>query len=253
MRGAFVLIVALCAVGALADEPKKKNKNEKKPKKQQKQKDCPACPADLSDELAAATKRAEAAEGALEAKTCPEDLSEALAAAVEPFVRSGLATLVPWPGIRRQNAAYEHATAAARKSGIRFVALWDVDELAVLPAGDRCLTRLLCRCAEQAHCAGLQLNWRIPHGDGERRITARAGATFPEIVDFAPGVLRSNVKTIVRVAARGDGMTSDGRHAALAAPAARCLHRRTTKSWYKIYKVLRACRRSRQRRSPCWW
>ena len=41
--------------------------------------------------------------------------SEALAAAVEPFVRSGLATLVPWPGIRRQNAAYEHATAAARK------------------------------------------------------------------------------------------------------------------------------------------
>ena len=68
MRGAFVLIVALCAVGALADEPKKKNKNEKKPKKQQKQKDCPACPADLSDELAAATKRAEAAE----AKTCPE-------------------------------------------------------------------------------------------------------------------------------------------------------------------------------------
>ena len=131
--------------------------------------------------------------------------SEALAAAVEPFVRSGLATLVPWPGIRRQNAAYEHATAAARKSGIRFVALWDVDELAVLPAGDRCLTRLLCRCAEQAHCAGLQLNWRIPHGDGERRITARAGATFPEIVDFAPGVLRSNVKTIVRVAAHSNG------------------------------------------------
>ena len=64
------------ALGALADEPKKK-KNEKKPKKQQKQKDCPACPADLSEELAAATKRAEKAE----AKTCPEDLSEALAAA----------------------------------------------------------------------------------------------------------------------------------------------------------------------------
>jgi len=80
MRGA-ALIVALCAVGALADEPKNKKKNEKKPKKQQKQKDCPVCPADLSDELAAATKRAEAAEGALEAKTCPEDLSEALAAA----------------------------------------------------------------------------------------------------------------------------------------------------------------------------
>ena len=80
MRATAWLIVALCALGALADEPKKK-KNEKKPKKQQKQKDCPACPADLSDELAAATKRAEAAEGALEAKTCPEDLSEALAAA----------------------------------------------------------------------------------------------------------------------------------------------------------------------------
>merc|ERR1719207_376485 len=80
MRGLW-LVAALCALGALADEPKNKKKNEKKPKKQQKQKDCPACPADLSDELAAATKRAEAAEGALEAKTCPEDLSEALAAA----------------------------------------------------------------------------------------------------------------------------------------------------------------------------
>ena len=61
MRATAWLIVALCAVGALADEPKKK-KNEKKPKKQQKQKDCPACPADLSDELAAATKRAEGAQ-----------------------------------------------------------------------------------------------------------------------------------------------------------------------------------------------
>jgi len=129
----------------------------------------------------------------------------ALAAAVEPFVRSGLASLIPWPGIRRQNAAYEHATAAARQSGIRFLALWDVDELAVLPAGDRCLTRLLCRCAESPMCAGLQLNWRNTHGDGERRITAKAGATFPEVVEFEPGVLRGNVKTIVRVAAHMNG------------------------------------------------
>ena len=75
MRGLW-LVAAVAAVLAAADEPKNKKK-EKKPKKQQKQKDCPACPADLSDELAAATKRAEAAE----AKTCPEDLSEALAAA----------------------------------------------------------------------------------------------------------------------------------------------------------------------------
>ncbi|CAH0366493.1 unnamed protein product [Pelagomonas calceolata] len=82
MRATAWLIVALCALGALADEPKKKKnakpkKEKKDAKKEQKQKDCPACPADLSDELAAATARAEKAE----AKTCPEDLSEALAAA----------------------------------------------------------------------------------------------------------------------------------------------------------------------------
>ena len=77
MRATAWLIVALCAVGALADEPKNKKKNQKKPKKEPKTKDCPACPADLSDELKAAVTRAEAAE----AKTCPEDLSEALAAA----------------------------------------------------------------------------------------------------------------------------------------------------------------------------
>ena len=51
MRATAWLIVALCALGALADEPKNKKKNEKKPKKP-KAKDCPACPADLSDELA---------------------------------------------------------------------------------------------------------------------------------------------------------------------------------------------------------
>ena len=77
MRATAWLIVALCALGALADEPKNKQKKQKKPKKEQKTKDCPACPADLSEELAAATARAEKAE----AKTCPEDLSEALAAA----------------------------------------------------------------------------------------------------------------------------------------------------------------------------
>jgi hypothetical protein len=76
MRATAWLIVALCALGALADEPKKK-KNAKPKKEKKDAKNCPACPADLSEELAAATKRAEAAE----AKTCPEDLSEALAAA----------------------------------------------------------------------------------------------------------------------------------------------------------------------------
>ena len=61
MRGLW-LVAAVAVVLAAADEPKNKKKNEKKPKKQQKQKDCPACPADLSDELAAATKRAEGAQ-----------------------------------------------------------------------------------------------------------------------------------------------------------------------------------------------
>ena len=77
MRGAAIVIVALCAVGALADEPKKKKNAKPKKEKKDAKKDCPACPADLSDELKAATQRAEKAE----AKTCPEDLSEALAAA----------------------------------------------------------------------------------------------------------------------------------------------------------------------------
>ena len=38
MRATAWLIVALCALGALADEPKNKKKNQKKPKKEQKAK-----------------------------------------------------------------------------------------------------------------------------------------------------------------------------------------------------------------------
>lgn len=125
--------------------------------------------------------------------------SSALAAAAAPFVNAGLATVIRWRNHPGQNDAYEDAVTRARRRGVGFIALWDVDEFSILPSGDRCLTRYLCDCAVLGDCGSVQLNWRMTRDSGA--VVSRSGQSMMETVNYDPGTLHKLVKTIVRTVA----------------------------------------------------
>lgn len=78
---------------------------------------------------------------------------------VAPFVEAGLVELIPWAGHYAQMKAYEDAIGKAKKEGVAFVAVVDVDEL-VVPFADGCLPALVRRCTIEGGCAGMQLSRR---------------------------------------------------------------------------------------------
>ncbi|KAJ1453944.1 hypothetical protein M885DRAFT_522904, partial [Pelagophyceae sp. CCMP2097] len=86
-----------------------------------------------------------------------------LRAALEPFLRDGVATLVPFGSrVAAQGAAYGDAVQRALAAGADFLGALDTDEFLV-PFEDKCAPAWLKKCAGQEDCGAVQVNWRFSH------------------------------------------------------------------------------------------
>lgn len=76
---------------------------------------------------------------------------------LQPWVNTGLISIISWPGKGRQTAGYAHASKIAKHAGAAWLGALDVDEWVVLGEKYTSLNALLADVPST--CGSLQLNW----------------------------------------------------------------------------------------------
>lgn len=83
---------------------------------------------------------------------------------LEPYIESGIVELIPFPGRKRQLAAYDDCLARHRYE-MRWLAFIDIDEF-IVPLKDRSIPEFLNRFEEYP---AVEINWLIYGSNGEER------------------------------------------------------------------------------------
>lgn len=82
---------------------------------------------------------------------------------LDPYIRKGIVEYIPWPGYRRQLAAYDHCLAQHRYDA-RWIAFIDLDEF-IVPVQDDSIPQFLCRMEQYA---AVEINWLIYGSSGQK-------------------------------------------------------------------------------------